>query len=197
MPLSASTASPESSATAGWPVAAATARALSSAFSWKLRPVSATSGTSGNSSTPTRSTASPASARIRLSSTTLCALRVARTTVGRDATARSAREGRALERGQVGAAAGGEVEQRVEHLAVKRLGLGGALDLDEAAVAGHDDVHVGVGAHVLLVVQVEARLTVDDADRDRGNGAGQGLGGRLDPALLLGERHGVGQRDVG
>ena len=39
---------------------------------------------------------------------------------------------------------------------VERGGLGGALHLDEPAVAGHDHVHVGVGADVLLVGEVEA-----------------------------------------
>ena len=46
---------------------------------------------------------------------------------------------------------------------VERLALGGALHLDERAVAGHHDVHVGLGADVLLVGQVEPRLAVDDA----------------------------------
>jgi hypothetical protein len=44
MPFSTSTAIPESSATVGRPVAAAPARALSSAFSSNVRPVSRTCG---------------------------------------------------------------------------------------------------------------------------------------------------------
>ena len=64
------------------------------------------------------------------------------------------------------------VEQRVEQRPVERRALGGALHLDERAVAGHHDVHVGLGADVLLVGQVEPRHAVDDADRDRGDRAG-------------------------
>ena len=53
MPLSASTHSPESSATAGRPVWAAIARAFNSAFASNVAPVSGTSGASGNQSRPT------------------------------------------------------------------------------------------------------------------------------------------------
>ena len=56
-----------------------------------------------------------------------------------------------------------EREQRVELAARERELLGGALHLDEAALAGHDDVHVHVGAAVLLVGEVEHRHGVDDA----------------------------------
>ena len=42
--------------------------------------------------------------------------------------------------------------------------LGRALDLDEPAVGGLDDVHVHVGARVLVVGQVEHRRAGDDAD---------------------------------
>ena len=48
MPLSASTVSPESSATAGRPVCRTASRALSSAFSSKVAPVSGASGYSGD-----------------------------------------------------------------------------------------------------------------------------------------------------
>ncbi len=56
MPLSASTVSPESSATAGSPVCAAASRALISAFSAKVAPVSGTSGYAGTSPRPMTST---------------------------------------------------------------------------------------------------------------------------------------------
>ena len=49
----------------------------------------------------------------------------------------------------------------------ERRALGGALHLDELAGAGDHDVHVGLGADVLVVHQVEPRLAVDDADRHR------------------------------
>ena len=57
----------------------------------------------------------------------------------------------------------------VERVLVERLALGGALHLDEAAVAGHDDVHVDVGLRVLLVGEIEQRHAVDDADADGGD----------------------------
>ena len=90
-------------------------------------------------------------------------------------TRRHCGQGLRLQPGQVGAALLGQRQQRVELGAVERRALGGALHLDELAVAGHHDVHVGLGAHVLLVGQVEARDAVDDADADRGDRAGQRL----------------------
>src|SRR4051812_17108983 len=80
-----------------------------------------------------------------------------------------------LETGQVGAALLGEREQRVQLGPVERRTLRGALHLDERALAGHHDVHVGLGADVLDVRQVESGYAVDDADADRGDGAGQRL----------------------
>ena len=41
--------------------------------------------------------------------------------------------------------------------AVERAVLAGALHLDEPSLAAHHDVHVDLGAHVLLVVEVEPR----------------------------------------
>lgn len=92
---------------------------------------------------------------------------------------------------------GGEVEERAEFLAVEGCALGGALDLDETAVAGADDVHVGLGADVLLVAEVEERGAVDDADADGGDGVGERLAAGLDDLLALGPDDGVGEGDVG
>ena len=50
---------------------------------------------------------------------------------------------------------------------VERLTLRGALNLDEPAVTGHDDVHVGLGPNVFLVTQIQHRFAVDHTDRDR------------------------------
>ena len=55
-------------------------------------------------------------------------------------------------------------------------GLPRALDLHEAAVAGADDVHVGLGLDVFLVGEVEQGRATDDADADRGDRAGERLG---------------------
>ncbi len=61
-------------------------------------------------------------------------------------------------------------------------------------LAGHHDVHVGLGAHVLDVGQVEARDAVDDADADRGDRAGERLAGQRAGGAQVGD--GVGERDV-
>ena len=66
----------------------------------------------------------------------------------------------------------GQVEQRVERVAAERHRFGRALHLDEAAVAGLHDVHVHVGARVLLVGEIEQRLAVDDADAGGGDVVG-------------------------
>ena len=77
-----------------------------------------------------------------------------------------------LECSDLADAGGREAEQLVEGLACERVALGGRLHLDEAAVAGHHDVHVGVGADVLLVGQVQPRDPVDDPHRHGGDRPG-------------------------
>ena len=69
-----------------------------------------------------------------------------------------------LDREQSVDAAGGQIEHRVETRAVERRLLAGALHLDEAALAVHDDVHVDLGDGVLGVLEVEQQLAVDHAD---------------------------------
>ncbi len=58
---------------------------------------------------------------------------------------------------------------------VNGLPLGGRLHLDEAAVRGHDDVHVRLRGRVLRVVEVEQRPALDHADRDGGDLAAERL----------------------
>ncbi len=53
--------------------------------------------------------------------------------------------------------------------AIERSALGGPLHLDEEPATGDDDVHVGLGPHVLDVGEVEQGLAVDDADADGGD----------------------------
>src|SRR4051812_12281941 len=151
---------PESSAIATCPVAAAAARALISAFSSKVVPVSGGSTTSSGSGS-TRCGASSGS-----NSRSLCALRVERTS--------STVLGRSGDRGAecclLGLAqpldpGGAEGEQVVERGARERRALGGGLDLHEAAVAGHHHVHVDLGGGVLGVVEVEHRRALDHAHR--------------------------------
>src|SRR6185437_3290970 len=211
MPLSASTHRPESSETAGRPVKAAIARALSSAFSSNVAPVSGTSGAPGNSSRPASLICSPPSRealssapRIRASSRSLAAFRVASTTVS---------AATAVTSGWVAATGGpaitparhlaawsarrsrdGEVEQLAEQVAAERLPLGRALDLHEVAASGADHVHVGLRGHVLLVAQVEPGLAVHDADTDRGHRGEQRVA--LGPLAVLEPGDRLGQRDV-
>ena len=73
----------------------------------------------------------------------------------------------------------GEREQLVEVGAGQRRALGGRLDLDQPALAGHHHVGVDLGARVLGVVEVEQRDAVDDAAGDRGDRAGERHGGRV------------------
>src|SRR5205085_12220523 len=63
----------------------------------------------------------------------------------------------------------GEPEQLVEPLPGEGILLGRRLQSDEAAVAGHDDVHVRVCGRVLRVVEVEHRDAADDTDGERGD----------------------------
>ena len=67
----------------------------------------------------------------------------------------------------------GEVEQRDQRVAAERYRFGRSLHLDEPAVAGLDDVHVHVGARVVVVGEVEQRLAVDDADAGGGDVVGK------------------------
>ena len=173
---------PESSATASSPVAAASARALSSAFSSKVVPVSSTPV-----SWPTTSTSGP---RMCWTSSTLWALPVA------SSTRISAAAGGSLTisccRAMISVDARlGQAEQRVELGAGVGRALGGALHLDEAAERGHHHVHVDLGPAVLDVGQVEHGHAVDDADGDGGAERRERVGRDRCPAM-----HEAGQRVV-
>ena len=67
----------------------------------------------------------------------------------------------------------GERHQRVERAFVERFPFGRALQLDEPAVAGLDEVHVDLGPRVLVVGQVEQRGAVDDAHAGGGDEVGE------------------------
>src|SRR5699024_12865064 len=82
-----------------------------------------------------------------------------------------------LERVEPAAAVLGQVQQRTELAAVEACARGSALDLDEGARSGDHDVHVGLGADVLPVLQVQQRAPLDDADADRADRVGQDLAG--------------------
>src|SRR5262249_62088237 len=83
------------------------------------------------------------------------------------------RQGVTLQPGQLRAAGDSQVKQLVEQLAIEGLAFGGALYLDEFAVARAHDIHVRLGRDVLAVAQVEPRLAVDDAHADGGNRGSQ------------------------
>src|SRR5712691_1798740 len=70
---------------------------------------------------------------------------------------------------------GGQLEQFVQARARERSAFRGRLNLDECAVAGHNDVHVDVRLRVLGVVEIKQRFAVDDADGHGGDRAGQRL----------------------
>lgn len=110
-----------------------------------------------------------------------------------------ARQGTCLQGRQLPVALGRQVQQGVELGPVEGLVLCGALHLDEAAVAGLDHVHVRVGAHVLLVGQVQAGEAVDDAHADGADRVGQDRPARLwgDQATLSAPGDGVRQGDIG
>src|SRR5205814_32647 len=68
----------------------------------------------------------------------------------------------ALEPNEASDADAGETQQIVQACPIERRLLGGALDLDEFAGAGHDHVHVHGGAAILYIVQVQDRAPGDD-----------------------------------
>src|SRR5699024_1402491 len=62
-----------------------------------------------------------------------------------------------------------QVQELVQFLALERRPFGRALHFDELAATCDHHVHVGLGAHVLLVRQVQDGPAVDDADADGGD----------------------------
>src|SRR5699024_2095320 len=153
-------------------------RALIRALGSKVAPVSGVSGYSGtsarlSSSMPSRLAAastrcSSASFFLFLDATSTCiasSFRVVRGIVlERDRAGSRVRVQRAfLQLDQLVQAALRQVEHGVELRAVELRGLAGALDLHEATGLGHHDVHVHVRPGVLLIRQVEAGSTVEDA----------------------------------
>src|SRR5207249_3951028 len=133
------------------------------------------------------------SPRSATSSRALAAFSVARTRsglAGEDALG-TRFEGAALQPDETADAALGDGEERVQPRAAEGHLLGRALHLHELAAAGHDDVHVHLGARVLGVAEVEHRLPLDDADADRGD-AVTDRGRWLEPGDF---RDRVGDRD--
>ena len=81
--------------------------------------------------------------------------------------------------GELANAHGGEINEHAHLFASERFAFGRALDFDDAACAGHDDVHVGIAVRVFRVIEVEHRRTLVDADRDGGDVVTYRVGGQL------------------
>src|SRR5450631_3096728 len=164
-PPRASTSSPESSAMAAARAALAACRALSSAFSRKLVPVS---GGAAMPRSPWAMTSNGKPASNSRSSRSLPGLLEAMTS-------RSRRARTELRGMQPGDALGDEIQQLVEFMAPKRVAFGSALNLDECAAAVHYHVHIGLRIRILRVVQIEHRRAAVDAHGHGGDLAMQGI----------------------
>src|SRR5438874_875373 len=147
-PPSAGTTSPESSASAGTPLASAASRAFSTAFFSKVAPVSSGSGRP-SAPAPTASTRYGAS-RSPIS-TILPGLWLAMTSLppGNRRAISGQAQGFALAPGQLGNAGPGQRQHRIEVRFVERRALGGRLDLDDAARAGQHEIGVGHRRRIL------------------------------------------------
>src|SRR6266849_9750863 len=111
------------------------------------------------------------SPRSAASSRALAAFSVARTRsglAGEDALG-TRFEGAALQPDETADTALGDGEERVQPGAAEGHLLGRALHLHELAAAGHDDVHVHLGARVLGIAEVEDGLAFHDPDAHRGD----------------------------
>src|SRR6516225_5808798 len=168
-PSSAGTTRPESSASAGSPLAAAAAAAFSAALASKLSPFS--SG-SGRPSAPAEMVAMPNGANSTAISSILPWLWLAMTS--RSPVKRRAIGSTDAERGpllprQLGDAGAGEPQHLGEQRLVERRTFGGRLDLDDTAGSGQHEIGVGLGLRILGIVEVEHRRAGNDPARDRGN----------------------------
>src|SRR5712692_6497401 len=62
-----------------------------------------------------------------------------------------------------------EFQQLVHLFTRERRAFGRALDFDEAAIAGANNVHVHFGARVFVIFQIKQSRSVNDPDADSGN----------------------------
>src|SRR5699024_1721782 len=62
-----------------------------------------------------------------------------------------------------------KVQELVQFIALERRTFGRALHFDELTAAGDHHVHIGLGAYVFFVRQVQHGPAVDDADADGGD----------------------------
>src|SRR3954447_21076873 len=116
-------------------------------------------------------TAPPRPAAIEMRSSSCCQFRV-----GMTASRKCNRHRLRLQVADLRDAALCKRQQLVERFTRERVALRSGLHLDETAVTGHDDVHVGIGVRVFRIVEIQQRHTVDDAYRHGGHGIDDGLG---------------------
>ena len=187
IPLSASTAMPESSAIVGSPVCRTPSRAFSKRVVGERQPGLGNLHIGRNVVEPDDVDGQRGCAAVRRASSrcgspagyfiTATALRCSSVSSRQPATPRSS--------------------SASSSAAAEHALLAGALHLDEVAGAGADDVHVDVGDDVLLVAQVQPRLAADDADADRRHRALQHRLGRPAELAPAGQPlHRVVQRHV-
>src|SRR5262245_27018055 len=164
-PSSASTTRPESSAKAGNCAAFAAAIALIAALARNVLPVS--SGSSRPRS-PAETASTPCGASNSRISANLPGLWVAMTSLPVICRCMENSGDRdLLQLDQPRHALLGETHQRQELAFRKRRLLRGALYLDDAAVAGHDEIGVGLSFRILGIIEVEHRRAVVNAAGNR------------------------------
>src|ERR1700740_2809626 len=192
-PSSASTTIPESSAKAGSRAASAAASALIRAFAVKLLPI--WSG-SPRPSSPAETASTPCGASNSRISASLPGLWVAMTSLPVICRCMENSGDRdLLQLDQPRHAFLREAHQRQKLAFGKRRLLCGALHLDDAAVAGHDEIGVGLGFRILGVIEIEHRRALIDAAGDRRDIVAQHIG--LDHVACLHPVQAVGPRDPG
>ena len=152
---------PESSASAASPDAAAAWRALSSALSRKVVPVS--SGVTIPKSVCGITSMSRA-ARSAANSRSLPALPLASTAFMGSA---QRRDRLRLQREDLRQACRRQIQQGIQLMSAKGVAFGRALDFHEGAAAVHDHIHVSLGLRIFGVVQVQHRRAVAEPDRNR------------------------------
>src|SRR5437870_1635519 len=153
-PPSAGTTRPESSASAGSPVAAAAALAFNAALASKLSPVSSGSGIPSEA-TETKMMAKGASS-VPISSTLpeLWLAMTRRLPAKARGIVSAEPERRALTSSELGDADTREPQHLPEKRFVERGALGGRLDLDDAIGPGKYEISVGHGFGIFRIVEV-------------------------------------------
>src|SRR5947208_8093987 len=174
-PPSASTTSPESSAKAGSCADFAAASALIFALALNVLPFSSGSprpnSPAATASTPCGASSSRISASLPGLWVAITSLPVIRRCMGqlnpaRRYAKRGSRDRHFLQVHQPRNAFSGQCHQRQKLILRERCLLRRALNLDNASVAGHDEIGVGVGLRILGVIEVEYRGAVIDSTGD-------------------------------